>query len=307
MSIKQVITILFCIFFVINCYSQSFVNGDLDGVVNGPSCLPNNWQNVPRNDANCLAINPGEDTPDLTNINGPGNLSGVKGNPYSGTTFISGLFETADIIPNNFWHEGIMQTVSGFTVENTYTIRFHQTVVKNNNVLDNSGSWAVFVDTVLAGVTAPTYSNEPFGSTQLPWEARTISFTARASTHLIKFLPMDDDSNWVFSNTDTLGALRMGIDSIGFVIPTNINELKVSGDFNLFPNPNNGTFSLLCPVNSNFSLVIFDNKGANVYEQVAKPNQSVLNIDLGNSPKGLYNLVITTENTRQNIKIAILK
>jgi hypothetical protein len=54
-------------------------------------------------------------------------------------------------------------------------------------------------------------------------------------------------------------------------------------------------------------LVIYDNKGAIVYEQLAKPNQSLLNIDLGNSPKGLYNLVITTEKNRQNIKIAILK
>jgi hypothetical protein len=54
-------------------------------------------------------------------------------------------------------------------------------------------------------------------------------------------------------------------------------------------------------------LVIYDNKGARVYEQVAKPNQSELNIDLGNSPNGLYNLVITTEKNIQNIKITILK
>jgi hypothetical protein len=245
MSLKKIITILISFFLAFNyCYCQSFVNGDLDGIVNGPSCLPYYWQNVPRSDVNCLAINPGEDTPDLTDINGPGNLSGVKGNPFSGTTFISGLFETVAIVSNNFWHEGIMQTVSGFTIENSYTIRFHQTVVKNNNVLDNSGSWAVYVDTVLVGATAPTYSNEPFGSNSLPWEARSITFTARATNHLIKFLPMDDDSNWVFSNTDTLGALRMGIDSIGFVIPTSLNEQKFNGGFKVFPNPNDGSFKL---------------------------------------------------------------
>lgn len=302
MSLKKIITILFCIFFAINCYCQSFANGDLDGPFPGPNSLPTDWQKVPYSDLNCLALNPGEDTPDLTSANSQYPV----GNPYHGLTFLSGLFGTQNN-GNNFWQEGIMQTVSGFTIEDSYTIRFYQTVVRNLDALDKSGLWAVYIDTVLAGITVPTYSNEPVGSLNQPWEARSITFTARNTTHLIKFLPMDDDSNWVPSTTDTLGALRMGIDSIGFVIPTSINEKIDNGDFSLFPNPNNGKFSLLCPSNSNFSLVIYDNKGAIVYEQLAKPNQSLLNIDLGNSPKGLYNLVITTEKNRQNIKIAILK
>jgi hypothetical protein len=306
MSIKKIITKLFCIFFTINSYCQSFVNGDLDGVVNGPSCLPNNWQNVPYTDVNCLALNLYEDSPDLTNVNAPGPLNGTNGNPYSGATFISGQFGTANN-PNHFWQEGIMQPVSGFTIENSYIIRFYQTVVRNNNALDKSGSWAVYIDTMLAGITAPTYNNELVGSISLPWEARSITFTARANTHIIKFLPMDDDTNYISSTIDTLGGLRMGIDSISFVIPTSLNEKMINDDFRLFPNPNNGTFNLLCPVNSNFSLVIYDNKGAKVYEQVAKPNQSVLNIDLGNSPNGLYNLVIITEKNIQNFKITILK
>jgi hypothetical protein len=302
MSLKKIITILFCIFFAINCYCQSFANGDLDGPFPGPNSLPTDWQKVPYSDLNCLALNPGEDTPDLTSANSQYPV----GNPYHGLTFLSGLFGTQNN-GNNFWQEGIMQTVSGFTIEDSYTIRFYQTVVRNLDALDKSGLWAVYIDTVLAGITVPTYSNEPVGSLNQPWEARSITFTARNTTHLIKFLPMDDDSNWVPSTTDTLGALRMGIDSIGFVIPTSINEKIDNGDLSLFPNPNNGKFSLLCPSNSNFSLVIYDNKGAIVYEQLAKPNQSLLNIDLGNSPKGLYNLVITTEKNRQNIKIAILK
>jgi hypothetical protein len=289
-------------FVILNCYCQSFVNGDLDGPFPGPNSLPTDWQKVPYSDLNCLALNPGEDTPDLTSANSQYPV----GNPYHGLTFLSGLFGTQNN-GNNFWQEGIMQTVSGFTIEDSYTIRFYQTVVRNLDALDKSGLWAVYIDTVLAGITVPTYSNEPVGSLNQPWEARSITFTARNTTHLIKFLPMDDDSNWVPSTTDTLGALRMGIDSIGFVIPTSINEKIDNGDLSLFPNPNNGKFSLLCPSNSNFSLVIYDNKGAIVYEQLAKPNQSLLNIDLGNSPKGLYNLVITTEKNRQNIKIAILK
>ncbi|HRG60307.1 MAG TPA: T9SS type A sorting domain-containing protein [Bacteroidia bacterium] len=306
MRIKQLITLLFCNLFAINSYCQSFVNGDLDGIVNGPSCLPTDWQNVPYTDVNCLALNLYEDSPDLTDINGPGPLNGTKGNPFSGTTFISGQFGTGNNT-NHFWQEGIMQTVTGFTIEETYTIRFHQTVTRNLNALDKSGSWAVYIDTVLAGITDPTYSNEPVGSLTQRWEARSITFTARATTHLIKFLPMDDDTNYISSTIDTLGALRMGLDSIAFVIPTSLNEQKVNGGFSLFPNPNNGTFSVLCYGNSNFNLVIYDNKGAKVYEEVSKPNQSVLNIDISNSPKGLYYLLITNEKNRQNIKITVLK
>ena len=239
MCLKKIITIPISIFFAFNCYCQSFVNGDLDGPFPGPNSLPTDWQNVPYMDANCLALQTGGDTPDLTSANSQYPV----GNPYHGLTFLSGLFGTQNN-GNNFWQEGIMQTVSGFTIEDSYTIRFHQTVVRNLDALDKSGSWAVYIDTVLAGITVPTYSNEPVGSLTLPWEARSITFTARSTTHLIKFLPMDDDSNWIASTTDSLGALRMGIDSIGFVMPTSLNEQKVNGGFKVFPNPNNGSFKL---------------------------------------------------------------
>lgn len=241
--IKRKILYLLFLLYINTINAQSFVNGDLDGIVSGPSCIPTNWQNVPYTDVNCLALNLYEDSPDLTNINAPGPLNGTNGNPYSGTTFVSGQFGRANN-PNHFWQEGIMQSVSGFTVERTYTIRFYQTVVRNLNALDKSGSWAVYIDTVLVGITAPTFSNEPIGSASLPWEARSVTFTARATTHLIKFLPTDDDTNWESSTTDTLGALRMGIDSIGLEAVTGINEVNGNNAFSLFPNPNNGSFRL---------------------------------------------------------------
>jgi hypothetical protein len=77
MCLKKIITILISISFAFNCYCQSFVNGDLDGIVSGPSCLPYNWQNVPYTNVNCLALNLYEDSPDLTNINAPGPLNGT--------------------------------------------------------------------------------------------------------------------------------------------------------------------------------------------------------------------------------------
>ncbi len=241
MSNRRLILIMVFKFFSSNCYCQSFLNGDLDGIANGYGCLPIDWLNVPLDDVNCLALLPGNDSPDLTSLTEPGSItSGVIGNPFSGNTFISGVLGR---VPPNYSQEGIMQTVVGFTIEKQYIIRFHQTVVKQINCIDNSGSWAVYIDTVLAGITIPTISNKPVGSTNLIWESRTISFTSSSTSHLIKFLPMDDDTNHLGSLTDTTGALRMGIDSIGLEVLTSLNEQR-QNKFSLFPNPNNGNFRL---------------------------------------------------------------
>jgi hypothetical protein len=78
----------------------------------------------------------------------------------------------------------------------------------------------------------------------LQWEARSINFNATSNSHLIKFLPMDNDTNWTFSLTDTTGALYMGIDSISIVSVTGFDELSRNNYFQLLPNPNNGSFKL---------------------------------------------------------------
>ncbi len=209
MRTKQLAKIIFCNLLAINCYGQSFQNGELDGIINGYSSLPTDWLNVPLGDPNCLAFQVGNDTPDLTSLTEPGPTLGCVGNPFSGSTFVSGAFANSS---PNFFQEGIMQTLVGFTIEKEYLIHFRQTIVKTDYSIDKSGSWAVYIDTILAGITTPTHSNAFPGSTELPWELRTISFTAKATSHLIKFLPLDDDTNHFNSNTDTLGSLRMGID-----------------------------------------------------------------------------------------------
>jgi hypothetical protein len=228
------------IFFYQNIVSaQNFLNGDLEGFVNGYSSLPDGWQNIPIGDPNCLSTQNGNVTPDLTSLYMPDSAIGVNGNPYHGYTFVSGLF-----VGNTFafTQEGIMQLVFGFTIGKKYLIHLRQTVVKNLFCQDKSGSWAVYVDTIFAGITIPTYSNEPFKSVNLIWEARSVNFTATSTSHIIKFLPMDDDSNYSVSTTDTMGALYMGIDSIGLDVITGINEVNVSSGFNIFPIPSKGSF-----------------------------------------------------------------
>jgi hypothetical protein len=268
----------------LNSYCQSFINGDLDGIVSGNSCLPTNWSNVPIGDPNCLALQPGNDTPDLTSISAPTPSIGMNGNPFSGTTFVSGIF--ASNLPS-FFQEGIMQSVSSFDVGQIYRIHFRQSIVKSNYALDKSGSWAVYIDTVLAAVSFPTYSVEPYNSINLNWEARSVTFTASASNHLIKFLPWDDDTIWFFSNSDTTGALYMGIDSIGLEVLTSISE-QTYNKFSLFPNPNNGKFRLQFKsiIDNPLKLTITDLYGELIDEMII--TSALTNYENINLKNGMY-------------------
>ncbi len=184
--------------------AQAFVNGDLNGVVLGSSTIPAGWQAVPETDPVCMATANYGATPDLTDAAGPQYANGLMGNPYSGTTYVTGLHAFGS------HHEGLQQQVSGFTVGCTYTIGLYQTVSKqiNADAMDPTGSWSVYADNTLIGVTATTTSNEPAISLNKPWERRELTFTATATSHRIKFMPTDDDADW------TSDGVRMGIDSV---------------------------------------------------------------------------------------------
>jgi hypothetical protein len=285
---KYIINIVFfflCNLIVTKCVSQSFQNGDLEGVVTGISCLPNYWQNVPFDDVNCLGAQIGNDTPDLTNLIGPVPTTGAIGNPYSGNTFVSGIFANAQ---PNFFQEGIMQNIQNLVLGQAYSVRLRQTVSKANQALDKSGSWAIYIDTVLAGVTIPTYSNEPFNSINLQWEARSITFTATSTSHLVKFLPMDDDTNWAFSNTDTTGALYMGIDSISLSIVTGIEEMLHESAIRLYPNPASDVLRIEMQNQFAGTITVTNALGKVFYQNSTERNSSHFSIDLREFPPGLY-------------------
>jgi gliding motility-associated-like protein len=194
---------------------QDFQNGDLEGPILGLSTTPPNWNAVPMTDPVCIAnFEPGT-TPDLTSTTEPSAAIGLIGNPYSGNSFISA------IAANSFgfvYMEGIQQTVSGFMVDSIYEIHFYQAVVKQSNMKDYSGSWAVYANSTLLGVSTPSSSSAAYNSTNFNWHKRSIVFTATAPTLTIKFLAKDDDDNGVLDEYDASGALRMGIDSL-FITP----------------------------------------------------------------------------------------
>lgn len=265
---KAIIILLISNLIFLNCFPQGFVNGDLEGIVNGWSSLPDNWQNVPFTDLNCIASEVPNDTPNLTNISGPSVIDGAAGNPFSGYTFVSGAFGHFSNT-TSYTQEGIMQTVNGLSIGTLYCVNFRQSVVKLAFAIDCSGSWAIFLDTLLVGVTTPSYSNVAFNSIELAWELRNVNFTASSTSHLIKFLPIDDDSNWDFSTTDTTGALYMGLDSISLTVIAGINENGNNLSFEVFPNPAKEEVNIKSTQLIN-EIELYDSRGQ--FIQSIKPN-----------------------------------
>jgi len=189
--------------------AQTFVNGDLDGTV-AVSSSPTGWNQVSYNDPVSTASSSSQATSDITATSGPATSAGVNGNPHSGTSFVSGINGTLNSYD---YHEGLKQSLSGFTIGSDYTLEFYQANVKQSNALDQSGSWDVYLDNTLLFTTTPTTSTLAYNSNALVWEHRSITFTATATSFTFKFMPSDDDSNRTLGNS-TSGAIRMGIDNI---------------------------------------------------------------------------------------------
>lgn len=189
-----------------NVLGQNFSNSDLEGTT-GMSSTPPGWYTVSYTDSVCLANSNLTASPDITSTQGPISAIGIAGIPHSGNTFVSGLISAA---PGAYYQEGIRQTLTGLIPGKHYNITFYQSIVKQNNALDNSGSWAIYVDQQLAGISTPSSSNINFDNASLQWEERTIHFQANQSNQIIKFLPIDDDPDQQAPNE----SLRMGIDHI---------------------------------------------------------------------------------------------
>ena len=238
--------------------AQDFVNGDLEGDVHAISELPEGWQAIPFTDPACRADEPYKATPDLTNYEGLPTSVDISGTAQSGETFISAL----DFGPG-WHHEGIQQTVTGLIPGTVYRIHFYQAVIKQDNALDTSGSWAVYMDNKLLKITSVTASHLPFSSKETEWEKRSIEFKATESSHVFKFLAMDDDN--VYNHDDEGGNLRMGIDNIS--IEELLDFEYVDGlEMSVFPNPTLDQFTIKTDI-PKYDLFISDMAGRIIYQQ----------------------------------------
>lgn len=261
-------------------YAQQFENGELDGDATSSSNVPYFWENVLFSDPICNAENDFGASPDVTDINGPIPNNGILGQPYSGETFITALYGPGH-------HEGIQQLVSGFTPGVIYDISYYQSVVKQISVdaVDTTGSWAVYVDADLAGIGEMTTSLLPPLDVNLIWEHRSISFTASSTSHLIKFIPADDDT--VLAGNSENGMLRIGLDLINLSFHTSADEHSLQSKLNVFPNPFKDSFKLdLTSHNNNVLLEVFNAQGQMVWQERLTSNR-LHDISINGEP-GVY-------------------
>ncbi len=278
---------------------QDFINGDLEGPpATQLSQLPPGWQAVPDDDPVCQATdNSSGDTPDLTDMNGPSVFTGLFGNPYSGSSFVGGS-RSSDMVA---FQEGIMQQVSGFVPGNTYTIVLHQATARSFGCFDTTGSWAVYIGNSLAGITAPTTSLVPYDSAPFAWEQRMITFVASSTSHMIKFLPYDDDQDLATSSdpTDEGGALTMGIDLVSILPGAHTTGIAVAGmptDRILGPNP--VTDDLTIAIGHAFtsgSVRIHAATGALIRERILVSGYQRTTMDLVTVQPGIYLVCIVLD------------
>jgi hypothetical protein len=274
---------------------QTFQNGDLEGVITGLSNLPPFWTSISFTDINCQAIDNGGATPDLIDSAGPLSSVGIAGYPFAGNTFIGGVHGVS-VSSGTPFHEGIQQSVSGFIPGTIYHMSFYQTIVKSNECRDTSGSWMVVIDDSIVGISIPSSSQEPFNSLMLPWENRFIEFTATLNTHLIKFLPMDDDTVLLSSVSDLNGCLYMGLDYIQIqtVFTDSKNNLANEKRKFMYPNPSNGRILIKTGLDMQESeVIIFNSFGAKM--SAFNLQQNTMEIDISNYSNGIYYVVIRND------------
>lgn len=242
--------------------AQDFQNGDLDGTVAGLSSLPDLWPSVPYTDPACEATNAAAASPDLASATAPEPTLGVAGTPFSGATYVGGVHGAST---NNFFHEGIMQEVSGFTPGELYTIGFHQSVDARYLCEDTSGAWTVYVDNVFAGLTAASSSQVASTDPGLEWDFRQVVFTATATTHTIKFLPTDDDNEHEALAGDLGGALSMGIDMIELSPYSGESVLENALTVNAYYDPAEAALWVSDPLFANAQYTLLDMSGRVVH------------------------------------------
>jgi hypothetical protein len=77
---------------------------------------------------------------------------------------------------------------------------------------------------------------------------------------------------------------------------------ETSTDFDVYPNPNNGKFSLMCPLNSSFNYELISLTGQIIKGGNIQNSSNKLEFDLSNLSKGIYQLKVIS-----NWKIKVFK
>jgi PKD repeat protein len=108
------------------------------------------------------------------------------------------------------------------------------------------------------------------------------------------------------------GNQSAGMAQINVISSVGINELKQNdASFNLYPNPNNGTFNVILDPKYNdkpCDLVIYNMLGEIIYKTRFEANENLIKeIDLNNTPNGAYFIKLNTTKGSYSKKLIISK
>jgi hypothetical protein len=156
-----------------------------------------------------------------------------------------------------------------------------------------------------------------FLSDTLNWMEISGVYTAFGGERFITIGNFKDDSN-----TDTLHLIENGLDSQGYyyiddvsVINCNdtlssVNEINQQYDTKLYPNPNNGTFTIECSAFETGKVIlnIYDVTGKKIAEHLVNSKNKSLAINENNLDAGVYYYQITVnDKTIKADKLVIIK
>jgi len=132
-----------------------------------------------------------------------------------------------------------------------------------------------------------------------------------------------DENNYIYKNYSNI-LYNFGIDFVvnsGFSLPPDsllphvppvdstanavITTIPSSSSYSLFPNPNNGEFSLITnrkTPSENTVIEIYNLLGTRIYNQIIQ-QESILNINISDQASGVYFMTITADHSKKTIKI----
>ncbi len=151
-------------------------------------------------------------------------------------------------------------------------------------------------DTELNNDTVLVYDGEnSFAPLLLKWSGGNLPPTVTSRSNILYVQ---------FKSNNTIN--KSGWQAYYYSLGTGINEYSSMSLFSIYPNPNNGNFTLKSSINTAFSIVIYNTLGEVIYNQ--KNNSSAqLNIDLTKQSTGIYFIQINSENEFFSKKIIIDK
>lgn len=162
-------------------------------------------------------------------------------------------------------------------IGNQYTLSFDKKLCSSNSTPIKIG--IISDSTIWTGPNIQTFSAPSTNS----WVTETIVFSASVAG---KFIGV--------SVQTSLNNSQVDLDNfILTAVATGIKESSFQ-DFNIFPNPNNGVFSVLIKNEiQKAELVISNTLGEKIYTSYLNSNNA--EIDLSKEPKGIYFYTITNE------------